>query len=316
VIVRWGLDQLPQTFSDVGIERPHVIASERWRGLALPPHTGWWSEVPSESVPVSPEADGLVVVGGGSAIDTAKHASAETGLPLVAVPTTYSGAEWSAFYGIRSPDRRMRGGGGGANTVALVYDVDLTLDLPRGETAGTSLNALAHCAEALYTRGRSPAGDEQALEGARLIATALPRVLASPHDRDARLELLQGAAHAGRALGIAGLALAHAMAQALGGTYGLSHGAMNALCLPPALDYNRAYVPAEIERFATAVGGDPVETPRELARLGGIERLRDYGVPREELPHVAAAAAQRAGNQANPHPATPAEIASMFEAIW
>jgi maleylacetate reductase len=316
VIVRWGLDQLPQAIAEVGIESPYVIAGERWRDLALPSHTGWWSEVPSESVPVSPGADGLLAVGGGSAIDTAKHASAETGLPLVAVPTTYSGAEWTAFYGIRSPDRRLRGGGGGANTVALVYDVDLTLDLPRGETAGTSMNALAHCAEALYTRGRSPQGDEQALEGARLIATALPRVLASPHDREARLELLQGAAHAGHALGIAGLALAHAMAQALGGRYGLSHGAMNALCLPPALEYNRAYVPAEVERFGVAIGGDPVATPRELARLGGIERLRDFGVPRAELPDVAAAAVQRPGNRANPTPATPREVAAMYESIW
>jgi alcohol dehydrogenase class IV len=141
-------------------------------------------------------------------------------------------------------------------------------------------------------------------------------VLASPHDREARLELLQGAAHAGHALGIAGLALAHAMAQALGGTYGLSHGAMNALCLPPALAYNRAYVPAEVERFGVAIGGDPVETPRNLARLGGIEWLRDFGVPREELPQVAAAAAIRPGNQANPKPATPAEIAAMYESIW
>jgi maleylacetate reductase len=316
VIVRWGLDQLPQTLAEVGIEKPFVIASDRWHGLELPLHVGWWSEVPSAHVPVSADADGIIAVGGGSAIDTAKHASAETGLPLVHVPTTYSGAEWTNFYGIRSPDRRIQGGGGGSHTIALVYDVDLTLDLPPGETAGTSLNALAHCAEALYVRGRSPAGDEQALAGARQIAAALPRVLASPRDREARLELLQGAAHAGHALALTGLALAHAMAQALGGTYGLSHGAMNALCLPPALDYNRAFVPEQIERFATAVGGDAVETPRALARLGGIERLRDYGVPREQLPDVARAAAMRPGNQANPHPAAPAEIASMFEAIW
>jgi alcohol dehydrogenase class IV len=210
----------------------------------------------------------------------------------------------------------MRGGGGGAHPAAIVYDVDLTLDLPAAETVGTSMNALAHCAEALYAAGRSPAGDEQALAGAPLIVNALPRVVASPRDRDARLELLRGAAHAGQALGIAGLALAHAMAQALGGTYGLPHGAMNALCLPPVLAFNRRYVPDAIARFEAAIAGDAAERTRVLARLGGIERLRDFGVPAEGLPDVAAAAAARPGNHANPHPATPAEIAEIYASIW
>ena len=232
------------------------------------------------------------------------------------VPTTYSGAEWTTFYGIRSPDRRMQGGGAGAHPVALVYDVDLTLDLPPAETAGTAMNALAHCAEALYVRGRSAEGDEQALTGAPLIAAALPRVLAAPRDRDARLELLQGAAHAGHALALAGLALAHAMAQALGGRYGLPHGAMNALTLPPALEFNRPLVPEEVARFGAAIGGDAIETSRSLARLGGFERLRDFGVPEADLPSVAAATAERAGNQANPRPATPTEIEQLLRMAW
>jgi maleylacetate reductase len=316
VIVRWGLPELPDALAEVGIARPFVIASDRWRRLALPPHVGWWSRVPSEHVDVAGDADGILAVGGGSAIDTAKHASAETGLPLVHVPTTYSGAEWTTFYGIRSPDRRMQGGGGGAHPVALVYDADLTLDLPRSETAGTALNALAHCAEALYASGRSPEGDEQALAGAPLIASALPQVLARPRDPDARFELLRGAAHAGHALALAGLALAHAMAQALGGLYGAPHGAMNALCLPPALAYNRDYAPNEVARFGEAIGGDAVERTRELARLGGFERLRDFGVPQRDLSQVARATAIRPGNQANPHPASPAEIEAMYESIW
>ena len=113
------------------------------------------------------------------------------------MPTTYSGAEWTTFYGIRTPDRRIQGGGAGAHPAAIVYDVDLTLDLPLAESGGTALNALAHCAEALYVRGRNPEGDEAALSGAALIAGSLPRVLAAPHDRQAREELLRGAADAG-----------------------------------------------------------------------------------------------------------------------
>jgi maleylacetate reductase len=315
VIVRWSLAELPDVLAEVGIERPFVIASPRWKKLDLP-HVGWWAEVPSDRLQVPDVADGILAVGGGSAIDTGKYASAQTGKPVVHVPTTYSGAEWTTFYGIRSPDRLMQGGGAGALPVALVYDVDLTLDLPPDVTAGTALNGLTHCAEALYVRRHNPEGDEQALAGATLIATALPRVLAAPDDRAAREELLRGAAHAGHALALTGLALAHAMAQALGGRYGIPHGAMNALCLPPALEFNRAIVPAEVERFGDAIGGDAVARARELALLGGFERLRDFGVPEGDLPDIAAAAAERAGNRANPRPATPEEIVGLLTRIY
>ena len=315
MIVRWSLDELPATLAEAGIERPFLIASPRWQVLDLP-HVGWWAEVPSERVEVPPEADGILAVGGGSAIDTGKYASAQSGKPVVHVPTTYSGAEWTTFYGIRSPGRVIVGHGGGARPVAIVYDVDLTLDLPADVTAGTALNALAHCAEALYVQGHSPAGDEQALQGAPLIADALPRVLADPGGRAARADLLVGAAHAGHALALNRLALAHAMAQALGGTYGLPHGAMNALCLPPALTFNAEFVPAEIARFGTAIGGDPVVRSRELALLGGFDRLRDFGVPEADLPQVAEAASQRAGNQANPRVASSAEILELFRRIY
>jgi maleylacetate reductase len=315
VIVRWGLSELHGALAEAGIARPLVIASERWRTLDVP-HLAWWSEVPSVHVDVPDDADGILAIGGGSAIDTGKHTSAESGLPVVHVPTTYSGAEWTTFYGVRSPDRRMRGGGAGAHPVAIVYDVDLTLDLPRDQTAGTAMNALAHCAEALYAAGHGPAGDEQALLGTPLIADALPRVLADLSDRSAREDLLRGAMHAGHALGLAGLALAHAMAQALGGAYGLPHGAMNAICLAPALEFNARIVPEAVERFGAAVGGDAVERSRELARLGGFERLRDFGIPERDLAALAAAAAQRGGNQANPRPASSDEIFAMFHAIY
>jgi len=315
VIVRWSLAELPAVLAEVGIERPFLIASERWKKLDLP-HVQWWAEVPSHRLEVPAVADGILAVGGGSAIDLGKYASAESGKPVVHVPTTYSGAEWTTFYGIRSPDRVMQGGGAGAHPVAIVYDVDLTLDLPPDVTAGTALNGLAHCAEALYVKGHNAEGDEQALAGASLIAEALPRVLAEPTNREAREDLLRGAAHGGHALALTGLALAHAMAQALGGRYGIPHGAMNALCLPPALEFNRALVPADVARFGDAIGGDAVERSRELALLGGFERLRDFNVPEADLPQVAEAASQRAGNLANPRPATAEEILALLQAIW
>jgi alcohol dehydrogenase class IV len=324
MIVRWGLDRLPGVLQELGADRPFLIASDRWSGLDLGVDpAARWSEVPSErlegaaAAARAADADLLIGVGGGSAIDTAKGVSAESGLRLVSVPTTYAGAEWTRFFGIRAPDRRARGGGAGANLAGAVYDVDLTLDLPRAESGGTALNALAHCAEALYVRNRAPGADEDALGGARLIASALPTVLAQPGERAARSQLLAGALLAGRALGRSGLALGHAMAQAVGGRYGLPHGAMNAICLPAALRFNASLVPEAIARFAAALGTDDAAGRiEELARLAGIGRLRDLGVPEDDLAQLSEEAAARPGNQANPRPATSAELEELLRSVW
>ena len=320
MIVRWGLEQLEPLLAEVGIGRPLLIASDRWADLPLP-SVDRWGEVPTDRiadvVAAAGGADGLLAVGGGSAIDLAKAVSAETGLELVSVPTTYSGAEWTGFFGVRDRDRRMKGGGAGAHPAGIVYDPRLTLDLPRDQSGGTALNALAHSAEALYVAGRNPEGDRHALEGARLIVEALPKVLEDGHDVDARTTLLQGAAEAGAALGSAGLGLGHAMAQALGGRYGIAHGAANALCLPPALRFNEAVAAAEVARFADAIGAqDAAARVEELARSAGFARLRDLGVPEDELDEVAEATAVRGGAKANPRPATPAEIAELLRSVW
>ena len=164
------------------------------------------------------------------------------------------------------------------------------------------MNALAHTAEALYVKGRNAEADKEALEGARLIGASLPRVLADGDDREARRELLEGAMHAGAALGSAGLGLGHAMAQALGGRYGISHGALNAVVLAPALRFNEPVAErrsrASARRWARATTCP--KAVEDLARLAGFERLRDLGVPEPELPVVAAAAAERRRRQGQP----------------
>jgi maleylacetate reductase len=182
---------------------------------------------------------------------------------------------------------------------------------------GTALNALAHCAEALYVRERTPESDEHALAGARLIAEWLPQVVERPDDLAARTALLRGACHAGAALGGSMLALGHALAQALGGRYGAPHGALNALCLPAALRFNADVAADAIARFGAALGAEDAATRvEELARLGGFERLRDLGIPEAAPREVAVAVAARPGAQANPRPVTPADVEALLRPLW
>jgi maleylacetate reductase len=324
VIVRWGLDALGDVLEEVGTRRPVLIASERWRALELPVAArfhGVRSHAPVETVSaalaVAGDADGVVALGGGSAIDTGKAVSAGRGLPLVSIPTTYAGAEWTRYYGMRDEQRGTKTGGGGALLSAVVYEPKLTLSLPRGETGGTAMNALAHCAEALYVKGHNREADRHALGGARLIGDWLPVVLDAPDGLEGRTRLLEGACEAGAALGGSGLALGHAMAQALGGKYGLPHGALNAVCLAPALRFNEPVVREAIRRLGDALRSpDPVGRVEELARLAGFARLRDLGVPAEDLDEVAEAAAARPGTLANPRPASAGEIEALLRSVW
>ena len=319
MIVRWGLAELGPVLAELGCDDPLLVTTRRFESLDLPVERrfgGVRPHVPTETVAAAVEAaaagDGLVALGGGSAIDTGKAVSAATGLPLVAVPTTYAGAEWTTYFGVRDEARRVKGGGSGARVVTAVYEPRLTLGLPRAETVGTTLNALAHAAEALYA---GPQDD--ALAGARAIGRFLPLVAENGDDLETRTRLLEGAMHAGRALAERGLFLAHALAQTLGGRYGLPHGAMNALCLAPALRFNQPVVPEALELLREALEADDAASRVvELAALGGFQRLRDFAVPEADLSELAKDAASRAGARKNPRPVTAPDAERLYRSIW
>jgi maleylacetate reductase len=319
VIVRWGLEEVGLLLEELGSSRPLLVTSERLAGIDVPVtsrYTGVRRHAPVETVEAATdaaaEADLIIGAGGGSAIDTTKAVSAATGLRGVAIPTTYAGAEWTTGFGMRDEASGRKKGGTGSNIVAIVYEPRLTLDLPLSETVGTSMNALAHCAEALY------AGPlEDATAGASLIVRHLPRVVDDGHDLEERTLLLEGAMYAGRALGERGLFLGHAIAQALGGRYGLPHGAMNAISLPAALRFNEEAVPDAVAAFAAALGTeDAPGKVEELARLGGFGRLRDFDVPEADLPEVAEAVVERPGARANPRPVSAADAERLLREIW
>jgi len=342
--IRFGagaLADLAEVAAEVGIERPLLVTTRRGARVAagLPVvalYDGVRPHVPvvtvGEAAALAREvgADGLVGLGGGSAIDTCKAVAVEllTGedfvaqshkaLPIVAVPTTYAGAEWTPYFGVLLAPG-VKGGGidERVRPVAAIYDPELTLGLPLEETVGTAMNALAHCAEAYYHPATSARAQQAADSGAAAIGHALPLVAERPGEIDGRTRLLEGAMRAALALDASGLCLAHAMAQGLGGRYELPQGAMNALCLPAALRFNESAVPEAVARLAGALGVDDAALRvEELARLGGFERLRDFGVPEGELDEVAQAIAQRPGARANPRPATGPDVAQLLRSIW
>src|SRR5260370_14977715 len=161
VIVRWGLAELPGLLEEAGMKRPFTVASDRWSHLDLP-RAGRWREVPTNRIGEIADAargsDGLLAIGGGSALDVAKAVSSATGLRVVSVPTTYSGAEWTLSFPIRDEARRVTGGGSGAHLAGIVYEPQLTLDLPRAASGGTARNALTHSPERPHPAGRNPTG--------------------------------------------------------------------------------------------------------------------------------------------------------------
>ena len=338
-IMRFGagsVADLADVCGEVGITRPLLVTTRRGAAAVgeLPvvarydgvrPHAPVETVGEAQRLARSVEADGLVGLGGGSAIDTCKAvvaalatADAEPLPRVVAVPTTYAGAEWTSSFGmLLAPGRKGGGLDERARPVAAIYDPELTVDLPLEATVGTAMNALAHCAEAYYHPSRTPAAERHADTGATAIAHALPVVVARLDGIYGRTRLLEGAMRAALALAESGLCLAHAMAQALGGRYGLPQGAMNAVCLPAALRFNAEAVPEAVARFGSALGTeDPAARVEELAGLGGFGRLRDFGVPEAELEDVAAAVVARPGAKANPRPAAAGDVAQLLRAVW
>jgi maleylacetate reductase len=323
MIVRWGLDSLEEVLAELSVSAPLLITEELWQDTELPVARRFHGARPHAEITgvraataLAQDADGLVALGGGSVMDTTKAVSVQTGLPMISIPTTYAGAEWTPFFGVRDEQTRTKDAGFGARVEGIVYEPRLTLEMPAQVTAGTALNALTHCAEALYVPGRSDESDEHALQGAALIALHLPAVLDDGHDLDARTGLLEGAMHGGAALRV-GMGLGHAMAQSLGGRYGVPHGAMNAICLPPALRFNADVAGDAIARLAEAMGAeDPAARTEELAAIALDTRLRDYDIPRDDLGELSAATAERGAAKANPRVATTDEIRELFEAVW
>jgi alcohol dehydrogenase class IV len=167
--------------------------------------------------------DALVALGGGSAIGMAKAVALELGLPIVAVPTTYSGSEMTPIWGLTADGVKRTGRSAAVLARAVIYDPSVTLTLPPTVSASSGMNALAHAAEALYAPGRDPISSLCALEAVRALREALPVTIQRPADLAARSRAMLGAYLAGAALAGAGTDLHHKLCHVLGGAYDLPH---------------------------------------------------------------------------------------------
>jgi maleylacetate reductase len=236
----------------------------------------------------SVQADCCVVVGGGSTIGFGKAIALTSALPLLAVPTTYSGSEMTTIWGISEGGAKKTGRDPKVLPKTVIYDPALTLDLPPHVSAASGMNAMAHCVEALYAHDGNPIVSMMAEEGIRALASALPRVMENPKDIDARSDALYGAWLAGCTISTTSIALHHKLCHVLGGSFNLPHAETHSIVLPHAVRYNESAAEA-MRRIERALGKrDAAAAIYDLEKKLRLPlRLADIGMKEQDLERAA-----------------------------
>jgi maleylacetate reductase len=233
-------------------------------------------------------ADCVVSIGGGSAVGLGKALARETALPLIAVPTTYSGSEMTDIWGITDGDRKITGRDSHVAPRLVVYDPLLTHGLPANVTAPSGMNAIAHAVEALYSSSANPAASLLAADGIRRLGAALPRLVDDPGDGYARQEAFIGAHFCGRALHMTSMGLHHKLCHALGGTLNLPHALTHAVVLPHVTAYNATAAADAMAVVASSLGASHAAQGlwRLNRRLNITQTLSDLGMSEGDVDRV------------------------------
>jgi maleylacetate reductase len=262
------------------------------------------------------KADCVVALGGGSTTGLGKALALRTNVNQPCIPTTYAGSEMTPILGETKDGLKTTVRNTAVLPETVIYDVDLTLSLPPALAATSGINAIAHAVEALYARDSNPVIALMAEEGIRALAKALPSIVATPDDREARSEALYGAWLCGVCLGTVGMALHHKLCHTLGGTFDLPHAETHTIILPHALAYNAPAVPDAMMRIARALGTrDAAQGLYDLARrLNAKLALRDIGMPESGIDKAADLAVTNA--YWNPRALERDAIRSLIARAW
>ncbi|KQP13817.1 maleylacetate reductase [Pseudorhodoferax sp. Leaf267] len=247
-------------------------------------------------------ADCAVAIGGGSTIGLGKAIAFDSGLPILAIPTTYAGSEMTPIYGLTEAGLKRTGRDLRVLPRTVIYDPQLSLGLPVRMSVVSGINAIAHAAEGLYAADGNPVMNLMAEEGIAALGRALPAIGRDAGDVQARADALYGTWLCGSVLGSVGMGLHHKLCHTLGGSFNLPHAETHTIVLPHALAYNAAAAPEAMQRIARALGGTyAAQAVYALACDNGAPlALKDIGLQAADLDRACAIALEN--EYPNPRP--------------
>jgi maleylacetate reductase len=324
--------QLAEEIGDLGASRLMVIAGESAKSQAHRvaddlPVTVWHHEVvmhvPADvarracQVARSQKVDAVVSVGGGSTTGLAKAVALETGLPIIAVPTTYAGSEATDVWGITEDNRKRTGTDPRVLPRTVIYDAALTQSLPLDMSLASGLNALAHSIDSMWAPRADPINAAFAAEGIRALSAGLSRVRADPAGLPGREQALYGAYLSAVSFASAGSGLHHKICHVLGGMFDLPHAQTHAVVLPHVLAANGPHAPESERRIAAAFGSRTADEGLRALRqhLDAPAALRDLGMSEDGIAPAAQSVLAQAP-PANPAPLDIDKLTSLLRAAW
>ncbi len=297
--------------------------------------------------------DGLIALGGGSPIDSAKaigvlahhggrmrdyavpHDVEHSGIPVIAIPTTAgTGSEATRFTVITDSEshEKMLCRGNAFLPKAAIVDYEFTLTAPKRLTADTGIDALTHAIEAYVSRRASPFTDDLALAAMGHLAANLERVCDRPEDHDARAAMMLGATQAGMAFSNSSVCLVHGMSRPLGALFHVPHGLSNAMLLPAITRFSASAAPERYARCCLAMGWCESATPVDEAVERLVSGLLDlnqrldvpgpkaFGIERElwfgQIERMAMQAEASGSPANNPRIPTQKEMVALYTEVW